>query len=304
MPNLMTNAGFLDGTSGWSVTGPLTVAVDETVRGDPGRAVLVASGATTTTNQTMALAPTTAARPVVVPGQNIELNAYALALVNGGEVTPTARLNLLTAGGAQVQSVTLAPQAAPFAALGLGVMGLRGTFRRLFHQMVVPATAVRAELVVSHAPAASGAAVVLALLKPQLAVRPAGRTEPMSFEPGLHASVDLQRDAWPLDLQPFDLGPGGERQPDRVEFQAGASAPQQRRRASDPVRKFSGQLRCDPVQRATLEAFWRTASAFWIVEPDSDRLCVGRFAADGAPRMVEDLGVECRMAVDLWLETA
>ena len=63
-------------------------------------------------------------------------------------------------------------------------------------------------------------------------------------------------------------------------------------------------MRCDAVQREALEAFARTAGDFWFVEPDSDRLCVASFAADGAPRMVESRGPTVMMTVALWLETA
>jgi hypothetical protein len=64
-------------------------------------------------------------------------------------------------------------------------------------------------------------------------------------------------------------------------------------------------MRCDAVQRATLEAFHRaTPRGFWFVEPDTDRLCVADFADDGAPRLTEAAGPTSILSVALWLETA
>ncbi|ASE39141.1 hypothetical protein CEP68_06290 [Brevundimonas vesicularis] len=134
---------------------------------------------------------------------------------------------------------------------------------------------------------------------------PIGRSVPMPWDPGQHGDDDLNFAAWPDILRPFRGGGGGEVQPGRVEYQSGAGRPKSRRVALDPVRKFMGQVRCDGIERAALEQFWREGPGdFWIVEPDTDRLCVASWAADGAPIMMEGRGLTCLMQVGLWMETA
>ena len=147
--------------------------------------------------------------------------------------------------------------------------------------------------------------VSVLLLKPMVARVPAGRTLPLLWTPGQHNGADLAFASWPDILRPFRAGAGGEVQPGRVEYQAGAGRPKSRRVALDPVRKFMGQVRCDGVERAALEQFWREgAGDFWIVEPDTDRLCIASWSADGAPMMIEQRGLTCMMQVGLWMETA
>lgn len=304
MSNLLTNCGFLDGTAGWDKSAQLTLAIDEATRGAPGRAALLGSGATTATGQKQWIAPTAAARAVVTAGQEIEVSAGVLAMAAAAVQTPTARLVWFDGAAAEIDAAELTVQAPQIDRYGAGLHGVRSTWYRAFGRAIAPTNTARAAVEVSLTPAASGTAVTLGLLKPMLGLRVAGRDEPLAFDPGVHANADLNLPVWPGELQPFEVGPGGERNADRAEFQSGAASPISRRTSADPARRFSGQLRCDPLQRAMLEAFWASESRFWIVEPDSDRLCVASFAADGAPRMTEDLGVESRMAVELWLETA
>ena len=302
--NGLTNCGFLDQLSGWTCTAQLTLTVDETTCGSPGRAALVGTGSTTATNQKQSVSTIAAGRAVVTAGQEIEVSAGLAAFVGGVALKPAARLVFYNAGGAEVSPVTLDP-ADPMTALhGVALLGVRQTYYRAFARAVVPATAVKAGLEVSTTPAASGSAVVLALLKPLIGARIAGRTEALGWEPGLHATEDLQLSAWPDALPVFQIAPGAERLSARAEFQSGTAAPISRRTSTDPARRYTGQIRCDPVQRARLDAFWSTSGRFWFVEPDTDRLCVASFAADGAPRQTEDHGVEVTMQVDLWLETA
>lgn len=305
MSSLMTNAGFLDGADGWLASAQLNLSVDEATRGGPGRAVLIGAGTTTATNQTQSLACSPSTRAVVSAGGIYEVSASLLALVAGSPVAPSAVVQWYDAGGGALTPTALTVQPAQITSHGEGRFGVRNSYRTVRQKVTAPAGAVRGEIKPSVTPAASGSAVVLGLLKPMIAPVIAARSEPLSWDPGVHVSTDLQLPCWPTELRPFDLGPGGQAQAAVVEFQAGAGRPSMRRTAEDPVRQFNGTVRCDPVERAILEAFWSaTPGDFWFVEPDSDRLCLARFAAEGRPEMTEDKGEVVTMKLSLWLETA
>jgi len=306
MANTLTNAGFLDGTTGWTKTAQLSLSVDDTVRGSPGRAALVATGATTATNQTQTVSVDAAHRAAVTAGVEVEVSLCALATV-AGVITPVvATVVWHAAGGGVIASETLSLREPQITRHGVGLKGVRSTWPTARQRLTPPAGAVSADLRLSVTPAASGAAVVIALLKPQIAAVPPGRSEPLSWQPGLHVSEDLQLPAWPHELRSFDLGPDGEPLPSGVEFQGESPGrPAMRRTGLSPARQFAGSVRCDPYERAVLDDFWRTTPGdFWIVEPGSDRLCVARFAVDGQPRLTEDKGEVATVSLNLWLETA
>lgn len=309
MANRVTNAAFLDGQTGWASSAQLTRSVDESARGAPGRAVLKGAGTTSASNQQQHLSTASTARVTgLTAGQTIEAQCGALALVAGVAVMPSVRVVWYNDGGAEL-SVTEVPVSAPaLAAHGLGVAGLRETYYRAFGRVTVPASAVAAGLRVRVAPASSGAAVELALLKPFLDVVAPEAPSPRGWDPGVSANPDLQLAVWPEILRPFLASSASEPQPAAVDFTGATGAPVSRTLRLDPLRRLTGRLRCDAVQLAALQAFHRARLAdrkpFWVVEPDSDRLCVARFAADGAPRVVDPRGPTSIVEVGLLLETA
>lgn len=304
MSNRLPNAGFLDLAEGWAASAPLALTVDETNHGAPGRMVLRGTGVATADGQTLTVQPLTAMRPEVAVGELIEGRAFVAAFVAGVAVMPEVRLLFRTAGAVEVSALPAPVSAAPLAIHGEGLGGVADTFRRAFLRAVAPATTANATLEV-RVTANTGQAVEILILKPLLDDVPAGRGEPLPWDPGLHEPEDLQLAVWPEILRPFQASAGAEPKPARVEFETDRGRPASRRTDIDPVRRFEGTMRCDQVQRAALEAFARSgAGDFWFVEPDTDRLCVASFAADGAPRMVESRGPTVMMAVGLWLETA
>lgn len=284
--NRLANAAFLELSSGWTGTG---LAVDEAVRGAAGRAALTGSGA---------ISVATASRPTVTPGEIIEVSILTAAGAPSAPATPVVSLSFYNGGGSVIgDPLALPVQPAPLTQHGEGVLGARETFRRAWARVAVPAGAARAGLTISGAGA-------VAILRPFLAGVPSGRADPLPFDPGVHAEADLQLGVWPL-VKPFQTPSLGEPQPGRIEFGAGPGRPAARRTAYDPARKFTGRLRCDAVQLAALETFWREGpSDFWLVDPATDRLCVASWAADGAPRIVEARGITSIVEVGLWLETA
>jgi len=303
MSNRLPNAGFLDLTAGWTASAPLALTVDEDTRGAPGRMVLRATGVATANGQTLTVQPLTAMRPGVNVGDLVEGRAFVAAFVAGAVVVPEVRLIFRTAGAVQVSAVAMAQTPPALATHGAALSGVADTFRRAFLRTAAPATTANATIEV-RVTANLGQTVEILILKPLLAAVPTGKGDPLPFDPGVQEAADLQLVVWPTLLRPFQRQAGAEPKPGRIEFDADQGRPASRRTAVDPARRFDGVLRCDAVQRAALEAFARGVGDFWMVEPDSDRLCVAGFAADGAPRMTESRGSTVMMSVGLWLETA
>lgn len=302
--NRLTNAGFLELTAGWTGSAGLGLSIDETVRGSPGRCALVATG-TSGGAGFMTVQPATGQRPTVTAGEVLEISAAVLARVAGADATPDVRVVFRTSGGTQVSAEAIAVTSPALIQHGAGKGGLRETYFRAYARLTVPATATTAALEVRASASGSGQAVEIAVVKPFLDVVPIGRVTPIAWDPGQHSDDDLELPSWPQTLRPFQAQAGAEPQRATEEFGDGPGRPQQRPTAVDPARRLTGRLRCDAVERETLESFWRaTRDDFWFVEPDSDRLCVASFAADGAPRAGEVRGPTTMMDVALWLETA
>lgn len=305
MANGLWNAGFLQGTDRWSSPG--TMSVDEKDRGAPGRAVLRASKVMSTSGAGLQVEPAASARAAVSAGEVVELSAGILGLLGAVETpaAPIAYAVFYDAVGGVIASRPLKVRPPEVATHGLGRAGVRETYYSVRQREVAPAGTVAASLFVEAHSTTANQTVSVLLLKPMVARVPLGRSVPVLWDPGQHSDDDLNFAAWPNILRPFRGGGGGEVQPGRVEYQSGAGRPKSRRVALDPVRKFMGQVRCDGIERAALEEFWREGPGdFWIVEPDTDRLCVASWAADGAPMMMEARGLTCLMQVGLWMETA
>ena len=304
MSNKLPNAGFLDLTAGWTVSAALALTIDETVRGAPGRTVLRAAGVATANGQTLTVQPSTVKRPAVNVGDLIEGRAFVAAFVDGISVTPEVRLIFRTSAAAVISTLQVPVTPSRLTTHGEAIGGVADTFRRAFLRATAPAATATATLDF-RVTANLGQAVEILILKPLLAAVPVGKGDPLAWDPGAHDAADLQLGVWPVILRPFQTSPGAEPKPFRVEFDADQGRPASRRTAVDPARRFDGLLRCDPVQRAALETFALSDGGdFWMVEPDSDKLCVASFAADGAPRMAESRGPTVMMSVALWLETA
>lgn len=304
MNNLLTNAGFVDQADGWTAApGAAVLTVDEAERGAPGRAVLRATATAAGFGEACRIAPAANTRPSVAGLAAIEVQIACAAFVDGAATAPVARLVFLDGAGSPVMAYDLPLKAPQLARWGAGRLGLLDTFHRAAGRFPTPPGAATATLEVAGLATAAGQQVEVLVLKPFIGV-PSPTAELLLWSPGSHRSADLMLAAWPGALRAFEAGAGGEAKPWAAEFDAGAGPPIARRTAADPARKFSGKLRCDVVQRGVLEAFAAAHARFWMVEPDSERLCVARFAADGAPRLSETRGAWHHMDVVLWLETA
>lgn len=304
MENRLSNAGWLDGATGWTAApSGLTLSVDETQRGAPGRIVLKAKGTSTASGQAFRIVTAQSAAADVTGVSLVETSCAAAAFVAGAAVTPVVRLIFQGAGGEVLTVHDLVVRRPFLPRWGVALAGLQDTFHLAWGRIPRPASATKAVLEVGGASTANGQAVEAVLLKPLIAEAPA-TPHALLWSPGSHLDVDLQLPAWPGALREVEAGAGFEVKPGWVEFDAGAGRPMSRRISTDPARKLSGRIRCDVVQRAMLEGFTGTAAKFWFVEPGSDRLCVASWAADGRPRLAETRGGLHLMEFSIWLETA
>lgn len=328
MANGLWNAGFLEQTTRWATAAGATLNVDEDGRGAPGRAVLRATKIMGSVGDALQLEPSAASRATVSAGDVVEFSGAALGLTGTGvtfsdsstfdggavfagvldagvPIAPRAYAVFCNAAGGVIAQRSLSVRPPEVVSHGLGVAGVRSSYYTFLQRETAPSGTASALLKVDAQSTAANQTVSLLLLKPFVGRVPSARSLPLPWDPGSHDGSDIGFKAWPEVLRPFRRGAGGEVQPGRVEYQSGAGRPKSRRIALDPVRKFVGQMRCDPVQRAVVEQFARSGPGdFWLVEPDTDRLCVASWAADGAPMMIDDRGVTCLMQVGLWLETA
>ncbi|MGN6064881.1 hypothetical protein [Brevundimonas diminuta] len=293
--NALKNCGFLDLAAGWEATGGV-LAVDEASRGAPGRAALTATRAAA---GALMIRTRPADRAPTAGWGGYEAMAAVAALNDDSGVAVAVLVEFFDAGGAVVEARSVDVQPARLARHGLARAGLRITYGRAFDRGAVPPAAVTAGLSVQAQGATS-----LSVVKPMLAPAQAGRSEPLAWDPGPHDALELNRPRWPSILRAFASGPGAEPQADRTEFAAATGRPMARRTTASAARKYADAVRCDPVERAELEAFHASVGDFWFVEPDTDRLCLASFAADGAPRLRQDLGEVALIDVALWLETA
>lgn len=303
MTNLLPNAAFLDLATGWDAGGADRLTVDETTHGDWGRAALMAEFDDVTTDEVVSIAVRPNLRPRVTPGSEIEVSGAFAAFLGSEAHAPAVRIIFRDDAADEVDAVDirLGP---PFDLYGTALMGLRQTYWCAMERLIVPADAATADLEVSFEVEAAGD-VTLLMLKPQVCEVPSGRLEPLVWSPGPSENPDLDLEQWPTVLRPLNRDGSSEGRPALVEFLGDAGRPSSRSITADPARSYTFSVWCDPVQRAELERFYRSAPAdFWFVEPDSDRLCVAKFASSGAPSLAEHQGHMVRMEGTLWVETA
>lgn len=300
MGNGLRNAGFLEETAGWVGSAQLTLSVDDTIHGAPGRHVLIATGVTTGAGQTLSIRTAEADRVTVTAGQPVEAFAgfaasHALSL----------EIEWFDVDGDPVGTTPLSVRGPQLATYGEGINGLAETFWRGYARVAAPAGAVEAGLALGVTPGSSGAAVTLLLLKPYLAPAGALVGEPTPWDPGLHEEAGLALPAWPSILKPFQAAPVVEPSATRTEFVGADGGAVTRRLVAQPFRRFKGRTRCDAVQRAALDGFFAAGHPrFWFTDPETQQLCIARWAAGGEPRAGDVRGVTTLMEVGLHLEVA
>lgn len=277
---------MLDGVSGWSAASG-SLSIDESTFGAPGRLVLVVS-------QTS-------------DGQPVGVNSDAMTLAAGQSFF--IRLGIGSTSGEPAQ-VTLEASGQTPIQIPRRRAAVRPPGRALADGMdwhvaqgAVPA-AGNWSLKVKGAGPTTGPRK-LALFQPQVTEARADGLPP-PFDPGPHATTDLNLPSWPVVLRPFLGDSSPTPMPSRSTFQTADGFNRSRRLFVDPPVNFRGLLRCDAAEADALEAFHRDlgTGAFYLVRPDTGQLCVATWMADGAPRPTDFRGPTTIYEVGLQLTLA
>jgi hypothetical protein len=261
MGNQVSNATFLDGTTGWASPGGL--AVDEDVRGAPGRAVLRAGGASALLTSTAAL---------LTGGTSLRAFAHHST---GSRIG----IRFQDAGGATVQDFVL-----PLERSGQGSprRGLLGTYAFSSAVLPVPVGATKWLFYFSSAIANP------VLMKPYGSDD--GRPAPL-WQPGPHANADLNLPAWPAQF-PFPAADTVQVDPipTRKSFMGDQGVPSTRRITLTQRWKFMAEYSLTAEGRDDLDQFFASvAGPFWFTRPDTRQLCQAVWLEDGEPA---DRGLE------------
>lgn len=172
MTNRLTNAGALDGVSGWTATAGMTLSKDEAARGAPGRGVFRASGTSSSAGQSFAVTPASNVRADVQGVSVVEISLAAAAFVAGAAVPPFVRLVFFDASGAVLMAHDLTVRRPVLASWGVARDGLLDTYYRAWARIERPASAVSAAVEAGGRATGAGQAIEAVLLKPLIAEAP------------------------------------------------------------------------------------------------------------------------------------
>lgn len=287
MGNLIRNAGFLDGSTNWTALTSNAIAVDETVYGAPGRAVLKA---TTSTN-----------------AAELGVTSDAVALVAGQQFYARVQTGSITGEpvAVRLERVGQSPQII----VPRSRLAARAPSRGLSEGMdlhvsmgTVPASGDWRLRVTGTGPRTGNRSICIH--KPMIgAARSDGLPPP--FDPGAHANADLNLPAWPAELRPFLADSMLKPLQNRSSFQTASGIARTRRLFAEAPVDLRGSLRCTEAEAEALEAFLRAGhSEFWVVRPDTDQLCVACWLSDGSPAPADHRGATVIMEVGLQLTVA
>lgn len=281
MSQALANAGFLEGTTGWTGGSP---TVDETTAGALGRRVLTRSASVSASN---VLDLTSA---VVTSGvaAGVAVTAMGMVGIEGPMRYADLQIQFLTSADAVIDTVTLGLQEDQDGTPSRGIAG----FGRFYDDLICPATTAKVRLKATATAYGSGTGKIH-LLKPYLAIA-RDTTVPARWAPGVHANADLQLPDWPQRLPPV-LMDGYSCEPLAISegFRGDNMIPGGRQFGLPGRFSLSGNLSLTPAQADMLEAFHLAQAVmdaedrgFWFVRPDTDQLCRATFAEEGGePRL-------------------
>lgn len=249
--NLLTNATFLEGALAWQGT---NLAVDETVLGGPGRAVLKGTGGFINSNY--------ANGPDVVAGDLLEV----MVLAKSGSAVV-----LQIEGGAEY------PISLKRAGEGTTERGIPHTMSEYRSRVLVNADG-KARIRVTNA-------VNAHISKPYIEkVGPNARTR--FWTPGPHTNVDLNLPVWPSHFPPFQQD-SVQINPTQVRkaFTGDVPIPSTSRMSLTPAYNFRGDLELSSLEYDQLEelCYGTGNDPFWFVRPDTKQLCHAYWTEDGQP---------------------
>lgn len=286
--NLLRNATFLDGVTGWTRTPTnalTTFGVDEATRGAPGRGVLAAAGTVLADAAVHAIDLDAAARPAVTEGDLIEVSTWWWSNDPGAVL----RLRFRDGGGSIIGNNAVPMVRAP----GDGQRGLPETFAFSRGRFTAPANTASADLRLMFTSSGTGAARTLALFRPFLGkVAAADPAQP--WTPGQHDNPDLNLRVWPIPCgQLKGSWPAAPTQTHQS-FATDSGVPLPRRVASTPRWEARPEYWLSRREHDQLLAFHEATEAdgdrdFWFVEPQLSRLCRAFWLDDGAPVVTEQI---------------
>lgn len=297
MANALRNAGAADGTDGWDVTGGgAALTVDDAQYGWDGKALFLNQGVATADGQSATIYAVDDNRVAVSPGDELEAFAFSYASKGTG-----ALLVQWEDSGGSVLSNSTVPLVRAQMASGSPELGAWSTLDWSWGRVTAPASAAWARLRYKTTVPTTGNAFKLMLLHPFLGtpveITP-NKDEPAKWDPGAHANTDLDLAAWPDDVPRIQAGAQAETFPNRASMDTDGGIPASRLLYFTPQHSLRVQMRCLDLHLARLEAFHqRGLDEFWFVRPDTGQLCIGKWLADGAPKVVDRRGpwltVEC-----------
>lgn len=268
--NGITNATFLEGTLGY---GGENLAVDEEVRGGPGRAVLTTTGTSIVGHYSQGISAN--------QGDLVEASVLA---ENGSSVF------------LQFENIPQNTEV-PLKRVGDGPAsrGLPHTMSYFRAKLPVLDTGrIRLRI---NGPAG------LCISKPYLeVVQPSSRER--VWAPGPHQAADLNLPVWPSNFPQF--------KPDTVQvtptpvrrmFAGDVPIPATTRMHMTPAYNFRGDLELSSVEYDQLERLcYEESEPFWFVRPDTKQLCHAFWAEDGQPSAAGSHNVIRRVSVGLLLQ--
>lgn len=267
--NGLINASGLDGASGWTALSG-AMSVDETSRGGPGRAVLIATRSATV-------------------GQTTGLRSVAVAVVAGAQVevaglygsNGASELALAIYSGATLLSRTVVTRRRT--AIGVSRMGVPERLNAAYDLIAASHTG-DAKLEVLATAGGSGSLEAW-LSKPYLDGTWQERPTYV-WDPGSHANADLSGlRVWPASLPPVLLeGFDAQPTPLRSGWVSDGGRELTQRMAGSSATQMRGRMSLSLEQLTVLEAFNEDSEeAFLFVRPDTQQLCLAQWLADGAP---------------------
>lgn len=285
--NLVKNASFLDGATGYVGTGG-ALSVDETIFGAPGKGVL-SLGGTPGNGNTMTISMDYPEGPAVVSGELLEV------FVMGKSTIPNLSAKLQVQGGGEVTIPLKAEHK------GAATRGVASTFNIYRGRFAAPSTGqARIEL---SSVAVNGLAQIMLMYRPYIE-KVAATARERQWTPGEHYSPDLDLPVWPSSLPPFRAD-SLQVQPTAVRkaFNGDNSKQSTVRIANRPSYQLKGDMELNSVQLDALEKLcYETSEPFWFVRQDTGELCHAYWAEDGSPIGAGGPNMIRRISIGLVLE--
>lgn len=273
--NQLTNAGFVEGATGWGPSGGSVISVDETIRGFDGRFVLKATKVLADAEFMYVASGPDYAIPVIA-GQTLEVFGHH-AFTRGASSLFAVFVEVID--GVESTQIPI-----PVQNTGDGDprLGLSKSMNFSHARIIAPLTGfVR---LFAYGTASSAGASELFLMKPYIEVV-SPKTKYRCWDPGSHINPDLNIPHWPSELphiraDSFSVPIIPTRRP----YAGDNGVTITKKLVSTPWYKVQATIKTDQETHAILDQFFRLSTEpFWFVRPDTLQLCQATWLSDGEP---------------------